>query len=180
VTDLPPEQLANFTPGGPLETVQQWLDLIYTQHDLAAAWPLTEADYRLVMAQLWICNTASPNTVDRDAIAAAIVDQVAAHPDWSEFAEWVIEEFLRPFCPYDAETWGFLSVVDVVAPGWEAVAVSDTGGESTYVPEGEHLQVNWWIARAGEDGLWRVACNGRHQVIPGWPPTSRPLAERNS
>lgn len=155
---------------GPVQAAFEWFDAVVQGSDYAAAWELSDDEYRLTRAQAWLWNNrAAPDIAgaDLDEQAAALARLPSRSPLWPEFADVELEMY--------QETWAMWARARIEAvtepvpgePDYEVVVFIDTdpaAGGADDVPALPFL-VHF------VDGRWLVAQAGTDQrAVPGWPP----------
>ena len=171
--------MADIDPNAPVPLVMLWLDGVYDRRDLKSVWMLADDDYRLALAQEWIW-VNDQNNPNRVVLADTIANGTPTDGDWARFATWVYEKF-GEFCPHCGEgnvRFDQGKGVELLAPNYEVVWASpyDPDADSNEVAADAPPMASAWLVHHTDDG-WRIACDGRHAVTPGWPPKSHNLAK---
>jgi len=162
--------------GPAVQVVHDWLEAVADQRDLAAAWPLTDPDFRLALVQSWICAGFAPPDVDSQSIARLLAaPSQPTHPLWNEFAAWRIGRWEAAFPGYvtDASRRGTVSSPYLSGVGLEAVLISDTPSGRRIVG-GRTVEVQRFSVRH-TSGAVLLAGLGAALPVPGWPPAEIPL-----
>ena len=168
--DLTEVQRAQLAAGGPISVACDWRASAFEQHDLASAWPLMHADFRLAAAQSWLLRAGRGG----DDEAAALI-AVGEGPEWSSFSVETLERWLVDRSQF-AE-WGTLSYTETYPPNIEVVLFTPLADPSV----GEHLEVDQVrvvqkVTMQLDVGQpWRVAAFGAARCVPGWPPREETL-----
>jgi hypothetical protein len=159
------------------EVVLEWLQRIFEEGDVAAAWRITDEPYRLARAQAWImANIDLPELLNenRDEVAAALAAPTSSHPLWDTFAGFITIRF-RNDLP-DLTSPAFRRVIekdDGISAGPDLEYVAVTGEQRVEFELGETVAVRLFVVR--HDDL--VAGLGQSVPKPGWPPTQIELPE---
>lgn len=157
------------------EVVLEWLQAIFDDGDVAAAWRITDEPYRLARAQAWImANADLPELLneDRDEVATALADSYPSHPLWDTFAGFIVIR-LRNDLP-DLASPAFRRVIERdegMSAGEELEYVAVTGEHSADFELGETVAVRLFVVRQAA----LVAGMGQYLPEPGWPPTQNEL-----
>jgi hypothetical protein len=152
---------------GPVVAAWAWLDAVFTQQDLAAAWPLMDTPLRELLARDFVdANAQHPYVVPLDKVELVrdLVSVPSSHELWIPFAEIQIRK-LRDRLDWitSVETLGAASRPRVVGIDVEAVVILNTNGdtirfESDQIIVGEVLTLHLRNTRC-EDG-WLVTVGG--------------------
>lgn len=163
--------------GGPaVRLVHDWLEAVADRRDLAAAWPLTDPQFRLAMVQSWICAGLAPPGLDNQSVAHLLAaPSQPSHPLWNEFAAWRIGRWDAVFPNYvtDSSRRGTVSSPYLSGVDLEAVLISDTPTEARVVG-GQTVEVQRFSVRH-TSGAVLLAGLGAALPVPGWPPAEIPL-----
>ena len=151
---------AHFGPDGPVAGAQAWLELVLLERGLAAAWPLTEPEYRRRLAAAWIAGRDRWRPADagrsRDLLAALTAEEPAEEDAWLAFADAQVREFRR-VCRYvDLRGSSWASVPQVESPGCELVVLAEAG-ELHGLEEPGFLPAYGLLMRHEPAWGWRVA-----------------------
>lgn len=180
--DGPPhdELVADFGPGSPVPAAWEWLELVITDGDLAAAWLLTDPNLRLCLAQqiVWETFDRSAGEWVLDQHAWAFAQERPAHDGWPAVQAGVLA-FLRATwqgAPPPAE-WGAIRP-RVIDETHELVAFLPRPPEGQRLPESGEADT-YLVLMALRDGRWLVAGfldePPTAGLPPVWPTTSTPL-----
>ena len=161
--------------GPAVRLVNDWLEAVADRRDLAAAWPLTDPDFRLALVQSWICAGCAPTDIDAESVAHLLAAPTQpSHPLWNVFAAWrigrwdsVISDFFA-----DASRRGTVSSPYLCGPDLEAVLISELPG-APWVGD-RTVEVQRFSVRH-TNGTVLLAGLGAVLPIPGWPPADLPL-----
>jgi hypothetical protein len=163
----------------PQEAAQAWVRRLLVHSDLEGAWPQTDPDLRLCLAQAWVwANRTKPSfaTVDQQALAAALAEPTPDHPLWPAFAAIQLAE-LRDVLAIDLESYGVSDLSRPVAPDYEFVHFAI----GTIEPEATAVALIVLLHRTDEG--WLVANIGdTSPPLPAWPPQPqewKPVIELN-
>jgi hypothetical protein len=171
--ELSPEELAHFSPDGPVRIAMDWVDLVVVQQDLARAWPLTDSTLKLTMIQaaLWNLRPDIVARPDRDEVAAALADDGDMHSLWEEFATAQLAAFQRGWSVYNPQTWGVVSTTAIAGPDLEHVMFAESGPEGRHFAEGVPVPILALLMHRANES-WKVAGIGLSErlPVPGWPP----------
>jgi len=167
---------AHYGPEGPVYAARQWLQLI---HDgaIRRAWELVYRDTRLALVQAWIiANESHPSLqgVDRDDLASKLSQAKPTHVLSRAFLATQLNEFENAFQAYDDETWGAAEKPRRFGLDLELVILMMTGGGAIIWEPGAAAPAIQLVMKR-EAGGWYVASFLPEIMVPGWPPTSRPL-----
>jgi uncharacterized protein len=157
--------------GAPVQLVLRWLQAVFDEDDLAAAWVLTDPPLRLALVQSWIISEEPLLDARRDDVAEALAAaQQPTHPLWAEFAQWRTGRWASlVFEPWvtKRELRGTVSRYSLISAEIEAIEIADSG---TVVPPDGRIVVQRFLVRHSEDSV-RLAGIGGVLPQPGWPPT---------
>lgn len=157
-----------------VDVARRWVMAVMDDADLGAAWPLTEADLRLVLAQHWVLSHEGDEVVGPppgwDDLARGLAACPSVHPSWERFAAERIRRWRRFWPGFSAVTWGVRRAAPSARPGvWVVSFVEPRGRLDTGRP-GPPLEFRHLALRRGGEG-WRVAgLDGSALFRPGWPP----------
>lgn len=171
---LPEEVQAHYGPGGPVQAVRTWLESVLYDGDLRSAWPLTDPALRLVLSQQWVWDHSNDPPVairPRDELAEALAAEEPTEPMWDMMAAEFLAAVRDNWSSFSFDTWGALSRPRPIAPAYELVVYSYTGGESITVDTPTPLPSLLILAHSTPEG-WRVANFAESLPEPGWPPRS--------
>jgi tetratricopeptide (TPR) repeat protein len=169
---------AHYGPEGPVHAAQEWLKLI-RQEEIRTAWEQIDRDARLALAQAWIlANESHPNLVglDRDDLAARLSQAKPTHFLSRAFLATQLDAFQRAYQAFDQETWGAAEKPRRFGLDLELVIFMMTGGDTFIWESGTEVPAIQLLMRRHVN-TWYVAGFSPEFVIPGWPPTSRPLPD---
>lgn len=151
-------------PRTPQAAALAWVDAVLHRHDLAAAWPATDPQLRLVLAQDWVWNHRHDPAIghdhDWDEIATGLAASPSGHRLWDRFAHDLVTTWAQTWRGFGTDAWDVRDAPEVLDLDLEAV---------TFV-EAETALVRRFVLRHS-DGRWLVAgVNGDQLFEPGWPP----------
>ena len=158
---------------GPVQAAFEWFDAVVQGSDYAAAWNLSDDEYRLTRAQAWLWNNRGAPDIaggDLDQQAAALARAPSQSPLWQEFADVELEMY--------QETWAMWARAQIEAgsepvpgdPDYEVVVLFDTDPAVGQVTESDDVPALPFLVHL-VDGRWLVAQAGSDQrAVPGWPP----------
>lgn len=153
-----------------------WVQHAIADGQLEPAWLLSDPDWRLLLAQIWMVAEGLDAIADRDAVAAALAkrDQPAS-PHWARFANWYVGHLATTHS--QLPRWGVLSTTEIAAPDVEVVTLVEEAVQGTIVVGQPEILVQRVTVRLGGAGAgtWRVCALGRSIPHPGWPPTADEL-----
>lgn len=132
------ELQAHFGAEGPVVAATAWLEAVLGARDYAAAWRLTDPEYRASRARDWVLANASDPTIagrDLNAIAAQLAEVDSRSSLWSAFAQTELEQFAAAWPHVDLDAWGWASRPRPYAPEFEVVLFIPTEAEVTQVKE---------------------------------------------
>ena len=151
-------------PESPQAAAAAWVDQVLRQHDLGAAWPATDHQLRLVLAQDWVWNHRHDPAVghdqDWDEIATGLVAGPGAHALWDRFAGELVDTWERTWRGFGTDAWTVQDTPEVLDLDLEIVtfAEPETGLTRRFVLRHDHDR--WLVASVTGDQLFE----------PGWPP----------
>lgn len=156
--------------------------------ELGAAWPATDPELRLVLAQDWVWNhrhdPAIGHDADWDAIARGLAAVPPDDPLWHRFSNDVVTTWKRTWKGFSPETWGVWDQPEVLDMDLEMVTFVERdssvhpaqGVEQPLHPGNSTFTRRFAMRHAG--GEWLVASvNGDQLFEPGWPPRLRRSAD---
>jgi hypothetical protein len=167
--------------GSPQAAAMTWVEAVMDRGDLAAAWPATDPQLRLVLAQDWVWNHRHDPAIGHDADWDAIAHGLAAVPPedplWDRFASDVVAVWQRTWKDFSADTWGVWDQPEVLDLDLEMVTFVERDSaahpaESSELPmrPGHSTFTRRFAMRHTPQG-WQVASvNGDQLFEPGWPP----------
>jgi tetratricopeptide (TPR) repeat protein len=167
---------AHYGSEGPVHAAQKWLQLI-RQGEIRTAWERIDRDTRLALVQAWIiANESHPNLVglDRDDLAARLSQAKPTYFLSRAFLATQLDEFQRAYQAYDQETWGAAEKPRRYGLDLELVILMMTGGDALIWQPGTEVPAIQLLMRR-QINTWYVVNFSPELVVPGWPPTSRPL-----
>ncbi|MGH2721174.1 MAG: hypothetical protein ACRDJO_06170 [Actinomycetota bacterium] len=158
---------------GPLESAWSWVATVVESGDLAAAWPHTDPNLRLVLAQSWIFTHRTKPPVsgwNREELARGLVPVGSRHPLWAAFAARQVEKLRAWWGNPNLDEWGASIKGRVMAADHELIRFTPIESRPGRLPRpsskgGGHLV----LVRAFEE-QWLVAGFDRNPPRPGWPP----------
>ena len=153
-------------PDSPQGAAQAWVHEVLIRRDLAAAWPATDPQLRLVLAQDWVWNHRHDPAIghggdqDWDEIADGLAAAPHAHPMWDRFATDLITTWERTWRGFGTDAWNVLPEPEVLDLDLELVRFeeAETGLTRRFVLR--HADGNWLVASVSGEQLFE----------PGWPP----------
>jgi hypothetical protein len=151
-----------------------WVEAVMGDGDLLAAWPLTDATLRLVLAQDWIWSHRHHPQIAHDSDWDGIARRLAAcppdHPLWDQFSAEVVELWQKIWRGFDPDHWAVWEQPEVLALDLEMVSFVEPAGGPPAGP-GRSTFARRFAVRHTDDG-WKVAgINGEQLFVPGWPPS---------
>jgi hypothetical protein len=167
---------AHYGPEGPVHAARYWLQLIHNG-EIRRAWELVHRDTRLALVQSWIiANEKHPNLqgMDRDDLASRLSQAKPTHVLSRAFLATQLNEIETAFQTYDDETWGAAEKPRRFGLDLELVILMMTGGGTIIWEPGTAAPAIQLVMKR-EAGNWYVASFAPETVVPGWPPTTRPL-----
>ncbi|MEO6121674.1 MAG: hypothetical protein ABIW46_09525 [Acidimicrobiales bacterium] len=158
-------------------TAVAWVRAVMDERDLRAAWPLTEADLRLVLVQHWVLS----HHEDEDLVGGyegwpALAAGLAADPPvsalWDRFADERLKRWRQYWAGFSARTWDLRDEPELPRPGLEVVTFIEPGRKLNLKPGAPITFRRLAIRRqVGQDAGWLVAgVDGTNLFRPGWPP----------
>jgi hypothetical protein len=166
--------LAHYGPGGPVEAIHRWSDLVLVDGNLRAAWPLMDERLRLVTVQAWLwANRAHPAVTpfDRDEVADSLAGLAFDHELWPTFEQTQLDEFRDEWRDFNHSDWGAASRPRPIAPDLELVLFIRTGGEALMVETPTEMPALPFLMRSTPTG-WLIAAFSDQLPEPGWPPSA--------
>lgn len=167
---------AHYGPDGPVHAAQEWLQLV-REGEIRTAWERIDRDARLTLVQSWIiANESHPNLLglDRDDLAARLSQAKPTHFLSRAFLATQLDEFQRAYQAYDQETWGAAEKPRRFGLDLELVILMMTGGDTLIWQPGTEVPAIQLLMRR-QINTWYVVNFSPEIMVPGWPPTSRPL-----
>lgn len=167
---------AHYGPDGPVHAAQEWLQLV-REGEIRTAWERIDRDARLTLVQSWIiANESHPNLLglDREDLAARLSQAKPTHFLSRAFLATQLDEFQRAYQAYDQETWGAAEKPRRFGLDLELVILMMTGGDTLIWQPGTEVPAIQLLMRR-QINTWYVVNFSPELVVPGWPPTSRPL-----
>ena len=160
--------------GGARAAAVAWVRAAMDERDLRAAWPLTEPDLRLVLAQHWVLSHHEDHDLvgpagGWDPLAAGLAADPPESPLWDRFAAERLKRWRLHWPAFRAATWDLRDEPEVVRPGLEVVTFIEPGRKLNLKPGSPVTYRRLAVRRKGN--VWRVAgVDGRNLFRPGWPP----------
>jgi hypothetical protein len=158
---------------GPLESAYAWLTAAVQDADLAAAWPDTDPNLRLVLVQSWICANRSRPPVsgwNREELARGLTPARSTHPLWAPFAARQVEKLRAWWGNPNLDEWGATIKGRVVPSEYELIRFAPAVPKGGHVPKRASPGAGrLLLVRATSEG-WVVAGFDRNPPVPGWPP----------
>ncbi|MGH9166101.1 MAG: hypothetical protein ACRDZW_11420 [Acidimicrobiales bacterium] len=158
-------------------TAVAWVRAVMDERDLRAAWPLTEPDLRLVLAQHWILSHGGDEVVGSpegwDTLAAGLAACPPTHLGWEVFAAERLKRWRQYWAGFNSTTWDLRDEPEIPRPGMEIVTFIQPGQKLRTKPGPPIVYRRLAVRRADEpDATWRLAgLEGTSLFRPGWPPT---------
>lgn len=151
-----------------------WVRAVMDDRDLRAAWPLTDADLRLVLVQHWILSRGADDVVGSPDGWETLASRLAACPPtsmaWETFAAERLKRWRLHWVGFNSTTWDLRDEPETPAPDVEVVTFIEPGQKLRTTP-GPPIVYRRLAVRRRDDG-WRVAgLDGTTLFRPGWPPT---------
>ncbi len=163
-------------PDSPQAAALRWVKAVMDDGDLRAAWPLTDAVLRLVLAQDWVwTHRHQPligRGVDWDVIARGLAACPSEHPLWGRFADELVERWHHIWKGFSARTWAPWDQPEVVDLDVEMVTFLEaTDGRRVRFEPGRSAFARRFALRHTPDGWKLASVNGDQMFVPGWPPS---------
>lgn len=156
-----------------VSVARSWVRAVMDDRDLAAAWPLTDAPMRKVLAQHWILSS-SPDVVGPPEQWEALADRLAAspsnHPLWPQFARDRLARWREFWTGFSAVTWGVKHRTET-RPGVVVVTFVEPRGKLMALRPGPPLEFRRLAVRHSPEGWQLAGVDGNNIFRPGWPPT---------
>ncbi|MGH9224422.1 MAG: hypothetical protein ACRD2W_11735 [Acidimicrobiales bacterium] len=151
-------------PESPQAAAAAWVDNVLGRRDLAAAWPATDPQLRLVLAQDWVWNhrhdPAIGHDQDWDEIANGLAAGPGAHPLWGRFAAELLGTWERTWRGFGTDAWTVKDEPEVLDLDLELVTFVEAETALTRRFVLRHTENRWLVASVSGDQLFE----------PGWPP----------
>lgn len=160
--------------GGARAAAVAWAAAVMDDGDLRRAWPLTDPDLRLVLAQHWIWSNRGQPVVGAkegwDSLARGLAACPSTHPLWPRFAAERLERWRQHWQGFSPRTWPVRDEPEVLDEGLEVVTfVKPREGEGSGRAGPPPVFRRLAVRRTGEE--WLVAgLDGAALFRPGWPP----------
>lgn len=156
----------------PHACVLGWLQMVFDEDDLYAAWSVTDEPFRVAHVQAWLYNTSPGMPSDaRERLTDALSTPRATDPQFAQFADYqtrywraVMSSFVTDRRHRAVVGQPFLVGVDL-----EAVYIADVARAGTFEADAE-LPVHRFLVRHTDHGC-RLAGTGGVLPVPGWPPS---------
>jgi hypothetical protein len=158
---------------GPLESAWSWLATVIESGDLGAAWPQTDPNLRLVLAQSWIWTHRTKPPVsrwNREELARGLVPVGSRHPLWPAFATRQVEKLRAWWGNLNLDEWGASIKGRVMAADHELVRFSPIEARPGQLPRPAPKGGGRVLLMRALDDQWVVAGFDRDPPRPGWPP----------
>lgn len=165
----PAELAAHYGPGSPTEAAFRWAKAI-EDGDLGAAWPYTDENLRLVIAQNWVWRHRAGEELaacDIEDVVRRLASDPLADPLWSHFAADQLHELRSD--GFDLGTWGAASRPRPIAVDYEVVIFVESGADVVQFEEPARLPAFRMLMHATPQG-WKVAGFGERPAVASWPP----------
>lgn len=157
-----------------------WVHAVMDERDLATAWPLTDPDFRKILAQHWILS-APADVVGPPEQWEALADGLAAcspsHRLWDRFAVERMRRWREFWTGFSAVTWGVRSRSDP-RPDVAVITFVEPRGKLMSLRPGPPLEFRHIAVRDTPDGWLVTGVDGNNLFSPGWPPGPRPPYRR--
>jgi hypothetical protein len=166
------ELAAHFGPDGPVAAAGTWLALVLAGN-LREAWPKTDPNLRVVLAQAWLwANREHPEVTpyERDDAAASLAGLTFDHDLWLPFEETQLGEIRGWAGDFNLKDWGAASHPRLVPPDRELVMFIRTGGEVLTFEEPTFVEGALTMLMRHAPSGWLVAGFSDEAPEPGWPP----------
>lgn len=159
---------------GAVRAAFDWFDAVVEGSDYAAAWRLSDEEYRLTRAQAWLWNNRGAPDIagaDLDEQAASIARAPSPSPLWPEFASTEVEMYQEAWAIWRQARIGAVTEPMPGDPGYEVVVLTDTDAEFGPLTGADDVAALVFLVHL-VDGQWLVAQAGTDtRAVPGWPPT---------
>lgn len=181
MSDAPAGGSTELGPQSPQATALAWVEAVMDHGDLAAAWPLTDATLRLVLAQEWVWahrhDPAVGHLVDWDELAGDLAASAPDDPLWERFARDRVAEWHRVWKGFSARRWRVWDHPEVVGLDLEMVTFVEPSDAPLPTARRRRVGLERRFLLRHDSGRWLVAgVNGERRFRPGWPPTMEPEA----
>lgn len=172
--DVDPEEFAAIAAQLPVVSAAwNFINCVYMDQRIDAAWPFIDPTLRLCWVQSWIDangQAISEDGYDRETVAAALKVTRPRHPLWRNFQRVWLRD-LRGLIDFDPETYGIGSNARVLAVDTELLYLQDKSGLIDSRWEAGTERTVFPIVMRYASGQWRVLNFGSDTVPePGWPP----------
>lgn len=157
-------------PLSPEAAARAWIDDVLHRHDLARAWPNTDRQLRVVLAQDWIWNHRHDPEFGGEDGWNDLAERLAAGPSsgdgpggdglWSRFAGDLMAVWDRSWRGFGTDTWSVRSQPEILDLDLEVITFvdSETGLVRRFVLR--LVGTRWLVASVDGEPLFE----------PGWPP----------
>jgi hypothetical protein len=165
----PAHRLGTMMSQTPQEAALWWMRRILIDSDFAAAWPRTDPDFRLWLAQVWVwVNQPKLRDVNHEAVAIALAESEPTHPLWEPFAAIQLAELRDVIAVVDLERWQVSDISRPTTPDYEfvhfATGAIEPGQIAPVVVVLLHrMEESWFVANIGDT----------MPPEPSWPPRPR-------
>ena len=163
-------------PGDARATAVAWVEAVMDRRDLRAAWPLTDPELRLVLAQHWILSHAEAGAdfigpqAGWDMLAQGLAAEPPSHPLWDRFAKERLRRWREYWGTFRASTWKAGERTDTVRPGVEVVTFAEPRLPALETRPAPPAALRRLAVRRSGDGWLVAGLDGRNLFRPGWPP----------
>jgi hypothetical protein len=161
-------------PGSPGAVARAWVEAVMDQRDLAAAWPLTDADLRLVLVQQWVLANVGDAAVaaeDRDTLARQLASCPPRHPLWERFASYRVRRWRRFWINFSIRTWDVEDETQPLGDDLEVVTFLEKHRLMGLAAPGPPAVARRFAMRRADDGWLVAGLDGSALFRPGWPPS---------
>lgn len=166
---------AHYGPDGPVMAAAEWLRCILERNDLAEAWPRTDPNLRLVLAQSFLWANRGHEAVvgyDLDEAAASLASCGFDHELWPAFEATQVRESHDNWDGFFAGHYGVASRPRPVGVDYEIVKYVETeSDEPALVMEPTQVIALVFLLRSSPDGWLMAGLREETPPVPGWPPT---------
>lgn len=158
----------------PRDVAVAWVSAVMDEGDLAAAWPLTEADLRLVLVQHWVLSHHDDEALvghagTWDALAAGLAADPPMSDLWEQFAAERLGRWRQYWTGFSARTWDLRDEPEAPRPDVEVVTFIEPGRKLSLKP-GAPVTYRRLAVRRREDAWLVAGVDGTNLFRPGWPP----------
>jgi hypothetical protein len=158
---------------GPLESAWCWITAVIQGGSLAEAWPATDPNLRLALAQSWIWNNRSRPPVSgwpREELARGLSAARSSHPLWQAFADRQVEKLRSWWGNPNLDDWGATVKGSVLPSAYELIRFAPIRTQAGRVPKPPTKADGRLVLMCSTGEQWLLAAFDRTPPIPGWPP----------